>query len=876
MPVASATPDAVERIQNPAWMNALPARPVGSPVSALPMATPVVPVARPVLPGEATAPAPAPPVSQEAPPMVPARPIGTPYRPPGRVVPVDSIPVAPAVPRETPTPVPTATPTPTPEPTPTPLPDNAIRITPSGTPEDPAQSALARADSFYSRKMYEFAIPEYEAYLAATPPKAPGRDAALFRVAECQRILNHAEAAQGAYERLLAEFAEGEFASSGAYRLGEIYFAKGVYALAAAQFEKASQLTPRDAVRLAADFYLARSLDEMKESARSLLAYDKVLASPVQENPYRDYAQIAVARLAVVTGDKKRAAEVFTVIAKTGATEDLKAEAGVKAAALWQEAGEGKQARQLLEAVARNRQSEKWAAQAQMALVDLDYAAGDYARLAKLADEIDSVPVEAQSKVLLVAANANRQLGRHPRALELYDRLMREFPNSPEVDSARFQRLVSLYETNHPGLAEELNQFLLSTSNPKERNQAMMLKAETLFKAGKYAEAATAYRPLPDSDLPDALKAEANYKLAWCLAQSAQPVDAAQRYSEFLERYPKHAYVTQVTLERGLAHKSAQAYPAALRDFDAIIAMDPPVKEREMALLQKALLLGERKEYDAMAKAFAELLKAYPQTAAAAQANFWIGWSAYESKDYAAALSALTKARDLDAKNYGDRAGLRIILSHYYLEDRDAVAKEIVEHPVANLPGEVYQWLAAKYLEAKEYAKAEKFLEPLAAGTLGPVPPETYLSLAQARLEQKKFEGAVTVVKKYLETARDPASRTKGLMLQAEAEMGLNHFEAATKLVDECLLLQPEGAVNAQARLLAGRVLAASGNSDEAARAFMTIAVLYDDPKITPDALKRAAAAYKKAGNVLEAQNALKELEKRYPDQLQKKDSAQP
>ena len=201
------------------------------------------------------------------------------------------------------------------------------------------------------------------------------------------------------------------------------------------------------------------------------------------------------------------------------------------------------------------------------------------------------------------------------------------------------------------------------------------------------------------------------------------------------------------------------------------------------------------------------------------------------------------------------------------------MAAEIAAHPVTNLPGEVYQWLAARYFASKDYAKAEKFLEPLASGSLGPVPAETFLTLAQARLEQKKFTTAGEAAEKFVAAARDPLNRTKGLLLQAEAELGQSHYDAAQKLVDECLLLQPEGQWNARSRLLSGRILSSRGNTDEAARMFMTIAVLYDDPEITPDALKRAMAAYQKSGNAVEAKNAQRELEKRYPDQLQKKES---
>ncbi|HEY5793143.1 MAG TPA: tetratricopeptide repeat protein, partial [Chthoniobacterales bacterium] len=493
-PVESPSPNPVDRIQNPSWMQMLPPR------TATPAPAPAEPMVRPALPVEPVPPRVNQPAGQEAPPIRPALPAGTPYRPAARAVPVEA--------------APTPAPSPTPIPTPTPDPGNAIRITAGETPADPAQAALQRADSFYSRKLYDLAIPDYEAYLRLSRPKSKGRDAALFRLAECQRFLERGDAAQAIYERLLDEFSQGEFASSGAYRLGEIFFGKGVYALAAPQFEKAGQTTPHEAVRLSADFYFARSLEEMREDARALAAYEKVRQSPVKENPYRDYAQTAAARLAAKVGDKKRAAELFTAISQTGGSEELKAEAAVKAAGLWLELGDGKPARQLLDQVIKNGKSAKWAGVAQTTLADLDYQAGDYARLAQLADKLDTMPAEVQPRILLVAANSRRQLSQHTKALELYDRLMREFPNSPEVQSARFQRLVSLYETGNPGLAEELNQFLFATYDPKERNQATMLKAEMLFKAGRYAEAASAYQPLPDADLPDNLKAESLYKLA--------------------------------------------------------------------------------------------------------------------------------------------------------------------------------------------------------------------------------------------------------------------------------------------------------------------------------------------------------------------------
>jgi TolA-binding protein len=78
--------------------------------------------------------------------------------------------------------------------------------------------------------------------------------------------------------------------------------------------------------------------------------------------------------------------------------------------------------------------------------------------------------------------------------------------------------------------------------------------------------------------------------------------------------------------------------------------------------------------------------------------------------------------------------------------------------------------------------------------------------------------------------------------------------------------LQPEGRVNAEARLLAGDVELERERFDEAGKAFMGVALLYDDPAITPRALQKAALAYQKAGKAEEAERVTRQLREKYPD----------
>ena len=79
-------------------------------------------------------------------------------------------------------------------------------------------------------------------------------------------------------------------------------------------------------------------------------------------------------------------------------------------------------------------------------------------------------------------------------------------------------------------------------------------------------------------------------------------------------------------------------------------------------------------------------------------------------------------------------------------------------------------------------------------------------------------------------------------------------------------MLQPEGPINAEARILSGDILAGKQDYTSAAKAYMTVALLNDDDALVRKSLTRAADAYRRAGNLPESQKTLEELHKRFPD----------
>src|SRR5437773_11742344 len=115
-----------------------------------------------------------------------------------------------------------------------------------------------------------------------------------------------------------------------------------------------------------------------------------------------------------------------------------------------------------------------------------------------------------------------------------------------------------------------------------------------------------------------------------------------------------------------------------------------------------------------MVDTFRKLLKEFPKSSVAAQAQYYIGKTAFEAKNYKAALTALNMARQLNKEQYYNLASLRIILCQFYLKDRPALTKEVndfmADSPSTNLPPEVLEWLGIENYNEKNFREAEKYL----------------------------------------------------------------------------------------------------------------------------------------------------------------------
>ncbi|MDB6137130.1 MAG: Tetratricopeptide repeat-containing protein [Verrucomicrobiaceae bacterium] len=753
----------------------------------------------------------------------------------------------------------------------------------------PDQDLFDYAMLAFGQKDYAIAGQSFGKYLQAYPggklvPQA------MFRLGECYRFQGNTDEFLRCYREVVDHYPKSDVAPNAAYWLGVSAYNGGDFKAAATYFASCEAKSEVPAVKLAAAFYKSEAYGGLKDRKKQLEALKPVLAVK-KGNDFMEKALLSSATLLQMDGKIKEALPVLMELLATSSDGRVQADAGLKAAIIQSDLKKPDEAADLYERVLKSRDAapEQQGA-ALVGLIGELTAKGAWDEITDLYNRNASLlpPVELRPRMLMQVGNAHRAKKSYARAIDLYDLILRFSPDHELAFEAAYWRVYCYYMLEDRRLAQLARDFI-KTYGPLHKdhefiNKARLLVADHLFNHQQYKEAAAEYEQIQVGSLPAGLRSSTWYHKGWSEAEVGSHGDAIAALSEFINGSPTDAGIPKALAKRGLSYKETHEFEKALADFKRIITDYPRNEAVELAYYLSGVVHGEQGKTRVMVEDFETLVKEFPVSAAKAEACYRAGVGYIDLKDTDKALPLLRKAVETDKKAYGKVGSEKIQLCLWNKMDAESLAIEVDAYRSTyrdvTLPPSMLGFLGLTFFNHKDFNRSARYL------TLASTPesPENtdmriWNFLAQSLLEVKKYDESIKAVDHFLSASPDPLSKALGELTRARALLGAGRQGEAIEAADEGLGIVKDGGVQGQLLIVQGDALIAQGDKLEsegnhdgaaakwksAAAKFVVPSQVLADPRVTPEALDKAARALDRLADKRGADQMRALLKKDYP-----------
>jgi len=354
--------------------------------------------------------------------------------------------------------------------------------------------------------------------------------------------------------------------------------------------------------------------------------------------------------------------------------------------------------------------------------------------------------------VLLRLAQMLASAKRHEEALEFFQRLAAQFPQSAEAPAALSGAAWSQLALGR--LAESADGFaqvVRVAKDPALLVQAYFKLGDLAFATNDFVKAADSYEKALNAQHRGPIAGEALWQLALSAGRAGQADRSASALEKFLATYPQdphtdeawlqlgQAYVAQSRYEKAwltfeklwvgrepsrlamqarlaaaAARESAGRWLEAAQSYDEILALKPAEAVAALASFERAHCLARAGDEIGARQGFERVLKNFPKTSQAVEAVFWLAQQQFNRKEWAEAQKLFaTVPQRWPGHRLADSALLwcaRAALNRQaYKEGRD-ILEELLQNPAYRTS----PWRAdARMLEAESLSEEGKFAEAL-------------------------------------------------------------------------------------------------------------------------------------------------------------------
>lgn len=743
-------------------------------------------------------------------------------------------------------------------------------------------TTLDFANGLYVRKMYGPAISEYEKFIHSNPG-SPEVASAQFRLADSYYFSKDYKFAINGFNAYIKNFPNDSRISIALFRIATAHYYLKETAPAVKIFQKLHKDAQDPTVRGGALFYMGKCYEIKDKPDKAVEIYQKLLKEYPQ-NEFATYAAMAMGDHFLSQKKLDDAGKAYQIAADRNMPAEIAKEAQFKIAEIHFFSKDYTRAKTDYEKLFQSSREEadvapstltRIRANRERALLNLfycDYQTQDLESALKRFDAekdfIQKTGHTAEAKYLIAGIYLDKK--NYESSLSTLEQVILD----PQADKSTKEKAIfkksqalALSGKKDQGLQEIQNLLDQHAANPA---MIYFQKGELLKQIGNFSEAAAAYESVPEKDGGEYFKA-ALYELGDVYVKAGNPEKARMSLERYVGLFREDENNTQATLQMAQIDLDAGNFSRAVETMLRLTQERPKDPLADIAYYKLGVALTGIKKFDQASDAFQTVMRDYPASKVYAESMYGSAAGLESSGQIKEAVSVYEKL----IQNYPDHTLSQETLSHLgylYIQAGDLERAStfyqdlIVHKTTVKIDTDGIFWLLQYLLDHGDTTTMNQMLELLPKRFPGQdLSHEINFFLGESAMGVKDYSKAIEAYSKAIKAKPDGPYVPQATLGIGIASAAMNDNVAAEKNFTEALRYDTEIRVTMRARFEIANLRLKTGDIAEASKAFMLVAILYDDEKYTPLALYKAGECFAQLNKFDEAHKAFAELKAHYP-----------
>lgn len=764
---------------------------------------------------------------------------------------------------------------------------NQVYLQARGAQEPAARAAaMGRAAALFGAYVRKF-------------PNAANNSRALYLQALCQFEAGEQAASNNNLAKL-ANNTHGEYAAAAAYKLATQAADRQLWDKALGYYAITVKETRREDLRNDALYRQGRTQLQLGKRADAEASFRSLQEIKGVKPAIAQSALLSIAQMKTEDGQDAEAYELFCkLLSIPGLDRRVRGIATLQAARLAARLGKSRESQDLYTRLTRLPGMEKYAAEGQMETVLALYKEKKYREVVNRVGK-NYTPLEDKEKEArraLIVGQSHMEIQQYAAAMEWFRMVEETLPASALAADAGYRRIVCSQQVRGANLFQLSERYLNTYAVHGSATAALpcvdlvrLMYADRMM-LHDTAGAARQFEALNIEHLPEAVRADAVYKKAWCAAQG-DTYDPLPALDYFINTFKDDPRMPDALALRGTVLVKQSRHGQALADFDRVIKEFPQAEVIGVCWQQAAQVCAATNPqkmveyYEGLIKHYQELVKrgGKDKPAAIAEAHYNIACALYETKP-AEAVPHFREARTMNPEQYASLVDLRLVHCYFKMKDAENLRKSLETLQNTNvgtynaLPPAILRWCGWMCFQSRSYSDANRYLsdalvrEPREKYTAADnteqerpkVEPIVWKTLARARLELQLYDAALEPAEFYVAMENQPYRKAEGLRDQAQILIGLNRAAEARKLCEQAIAMGIDGPIKSTLFITLGDAWFVEGQFAEAAKYYGRTANVVSDKELKPTALYKIMKALQLCGRSGEAAQYEQNLNTEFP-----------